>query len=926
MIMKHRLLPLVLFILIFTTGTLLASQSSSFGIYDLSCEQRVNPVGVSKPNPRFSWKISSSRRGFTQKAYQILIADSEELLKNREGNIWDSGRQKSSNSLLNPSVGAKLSSSTRYFWCVKVWGDNNESVWSSCGEFVTGVLDAHVWDGAEWIALERDSEEKTLRPGVHQPLVQSTIGDRMIGDYKLPIFRKKLSLEDKEIVSAVVNISGLGHFDLFIDGDKVGDNFLDPGWSAYDKSALYVTFDVTSKIEKGSLLGVMLGNGFYNIPRERYYKELASYGAPKVKMVLEIVYRDGSRERVVTDESWRVAKGPVGYSSIYGGEDYDASTGLCNWAQRGFDDSLWMSAVVVDSDVLLRSQESDPLYIRDRLPVVRKYQNGRGNWIFDFGQNMSGVVSLKTKGERAAELKITPGELLNSDSTVNQDATGAPYFWSYRLSGEGEEQWHPQFTYYGFRYIEVEGVDLVEELDFEALHTTNSAPEVGSFSCSNQMFNKSYELIDWSIRSNLASVITDCPHREKLGWLEVAHLMQYSMQYRYQLSSLYRKVMGDISESQTESGVVPTIVPEYVRFEGGFEDSPEWGSSGVIVPWYIYKWYGDSSLMVDYYDNMKRYVDYLSTRAKDYIVSYGLGDWFDIGPNTPGYAQLTSKGVTATAMYYYNSTIMSKVAALCGKDDDKIYYEELAAKVKEAYNREFYNEQSFNYDRNSQTANAISLYFGLVESQNVEKVYDALLDGLEKCGYALTAGDIGYRYLLRVLEDHGDSEVIYKMNRRYDVPGYGWQLAYGATSLTESWQCYGFVSNNHCMLGHLMEWFFSGLGGIGQQDSSIAFKKVKVMPQMVEGVSSASTSYDSPYGEVSCDWQKSNGSCRVKVSIPANAEGVVYLPTSDISNVVEGGRAIEDVEECSISDLHQEGYVILNVLSGDYIFDIKESF
>mgnify|MGYP000779327759 CR=1 FL=1 len=340
------------------------------------------------------------------------------------------------------------------------------------------------------------------------------------------------------------------------------------------------------------------------------------------------------------------------------------------------------------------------------------------------------------------------------------------------------------------------------------------------------------------------SVLTDCPHREKLGWLEEAHLMQYSVQYRYNLARLYEKTFNDMRSTQAANGMIPTIAPELVEFEGGFKDTPEWGSTFVISPWYIYQWYGDTRPIETYYPDMQRYIDYLSSKADNHIIAYGLGDWFDIGPESPGESQLTSNGVTATAIYYYDVTLMEKMANLLGKPDDARKYQELAARIKQAFNRTFWNPSTRTYDRNSQAANAVALYMGLTTPENRQQVFDNLIADIRGRNNALTAGDVGYRYVLRALEAGGASDVIYDMNCKYDTPGYGWQLAHGATALTESWQAYGFVSNNHFMLGHLMEWLFSGLGGIRQKEDSFGFKHIVIKPEPVGDVRDAQVSYE----------------------------------------------------------------------------------
>ena len=385
---------------------------SHFSIYEVMCEQQVEPLGIENKSPRFSWKVVSQQRAYRQSAYRILVTDIEGALAADEGTIWDSGKCFSSNSVLIPFQGRELHSATRYYWKVKVWNEaGEESVWSKQGSFVTGMMKERDWGKAQWIALEKDDPEKNLYPGIHAPLVGKMIGGRKVGGYKLPMFRKEL-LINKEVKEAIVNISGLGHFDFYVNGEKVGNHFLDPGWTNYAKTALYLTFDVTPLLKKENVLGVILGNGFYNVPRERYFKQLISFGAPKVKLVLSLKYTDGSSELVVTNRNWKVCESPITYSSIYGGEDYDARKYQSSWMNPGFNDDLWTAPVITKTEMELKVQTSAPLTVRDQLPVVRKYQNSKGNWIFDFGQNFSGIVRLKVRGYGGHKVTMKPGELL----------------------------------------------------------------------------------------------------------------------------------------------------------------------------------------------------------------------------------------------------------------------------------------------------------------------------------------------------------------------------------------------------------------------------------------------------------------------------------------------------------------------------------
>jgi len=922
------------FIILFLVPLFL-NAASSHTVFNLRCEQEETPVGLETLQPRFSWQTNATGRNFEQSAWQILVSDSPEQLQNNKGDIWDSGKVESSVSVLVPFAGKELKAGAVYYWKVRNWDKaGNYSPWSQVASFSVGLLSEKDWNGARWIALERDKKEELLPVGLHgfSSYVKKFPEGKKIGFYLLPQFRKTFTT-NKTVKRAVAYISGLGQFELFINGKKIGNNFLDPGWTKYDKCALYLTFDVTNQIQNGdNTVGVMLGNGFFNIPSERYFKVLASYGAPRLKMKLAIEYADGSMQNLVTGTDWKASASPVTYSSIYGGEDYDANREQSGWMMPGFNDKNWSKALDTNWQTKLLSQQSTPLHVRDSISPIRIFKNQKGQWVYDLGQNFSGIVRISVKASKAQYIKIWPAELLFADSTVDQRGSGSPYWFGYTPKADGrQENWQPQFTYYGFRYVAVEGAvpagksnaeGLPEIAELTGLHTCNSADEVGCFHCSKPLFNQIYELIDWAIRSNMASVLTDCPHREKLGWLEQSHLMQNSMQSRYDLSRLYAKIMNDMQSAQQADGMIPTIAPEIVHFEGGFRDTPEWGSAFIIDPWNIYQWYGDKRLIEKYYFDMQRYIDYLSSKANDHIVAYGLGDWLDLGPKSPGEAQLTSNGLSATATYYYDVTRMQKMAELLGKKDDAKKYTELGNAIKEAFNKRFWNPSKQQYEFNSQTASAMALFMELVPSENRQRVLDNLISDIRVHNNSLTTGEVGYTYLISVLQENEASNVIYDMNNIYNTPGYGWQLAHGATALTESWQGYAYLSNNHLCLGHLMGWFFSGLGGIGQADQSIAFKQIVIHPQPAGDVREAQTSYQSPHGQIVSNWKRSDKDFTLHVEIPANATASVYLPATNPENITESGILLKEANMPFRDESNK--YTVVTIGSGSYNFNVKQ--
>jgi len=892
-------------------------------VANLKCEYKGNPMGIEAASPELSWELQSSGRDVMQTAYRVLVADDAESLDKGIGNIWDSKRVNSSASIQVPYVGKPLLSAKTYYWKVMVW-DNHQhvSTWSTIQKWQMGLLTNADWAGAKWIAYAQMPDSMRMVP------FQAGKGSKGLSPANdvLPLLRKTFTIS-KPVKKATIYICGLGHFDMSLNGNKIGDHFLDPGWTQYDKQALYVPFDLTDNLVQGkNVLGVMLGNGFYYIPRDKRYRKMTgAYGYPKMICRLVVEYKDGSVSNLVSDENWKAAPGPIIFTSIYGGEDYNANLEQPGWNTANFDDTQWQNAIAVTGPPQLNAQAADPLKIMQEFTPISKTNIATGAWVYDLGQNASGIPQITVQGKKGDTVRIIPAELIHTDGSSNQTGSGKPHYYNYILKGGGPETWHPQFTYYGFRYLQVEGTvpqggsnpnQLPVMLTIKGLHTRNSAATVGSFSCSNELFNRTFKLIDWAMKSNMASVFTDCPHREKLGWLEEAHLVGSSLRYNYDIHRLALKCINDMRLAQTPDGLVPEIAPEFTKFGEPFRDSPEWGSNSIILPWYVYEWYGDKEALADSYDMMKRYIGYLGTKADHHILTEGLGDWYDQGPKAPGYSQQTPKGITATAFYYYDLDIIAKVAQLLGKTQDVAAYNALSTQVKQAYNKDFFNARTKEYGTGSQTANSISVYMGLVEPQYKAAVISNIVRELKDHDNTLTAGDIGFRYLLRALDDAGRSDVIFDMNSRSDVPGYGYQLAHGATALTESWGALPQVSNNHFMLGHIMEWFYSGLAGIRSAPGAIAMNKIEIRPEPVGDVTFAKASYESPYGIIATDWKKTNGKFELTVQIPANTIALIYLPAKPGIAITEDEKPVNRDQFLGYKD----GKALIKTGSGTYHF------
>jgi len=829
--------------------------SSHLLVDQLNCNNQINPIGV-EGIPQLTWKVVSDRNGDAVSGVEIRVDDGDAIGP-------------------DDIKALKLEPGRKYEWQVRVKDVKGRfSKWSKNAWFVTGIPD-NQWNDAKWIGYEQLPDSLKLVPGVHGS--GNNLGNLAVQRPVVPVFRKTV-VAAKKVAEAWMFVSGLGQYTIEVDGHDLTAGFMRPGWTNYAKTCLYNGYDLTGILKSGPHeIIITVGNGFFNINRERYRKMVDAWGMPMMRSVLMVRYADGSTERINSDTSWETAPSAITFTSIYGGEDYDAR----------LIQPAWKPALEVKGPGGGMKWEADyPLEIMQTFDPVKVTELADSSWVYDFGQNASGIPEIVVSAAAGETIRLTPGELIDDNGEVTQQASGGPHYYEFTSDGTSKVQWRPKFTYYGFRYVSLSGavpagqpnpdhLPVIDEIRFH--HTRNSSPAVGSFKCSNDLFNRIFTLIDWSVRSNLASVTTDCPHREKLGWLEVTHLMGNSIRYNYDIHNMYVKIIQDMIESQLDNGLVPDIAPEFVPFSGGFRDSPEWGSSAVILPWYVYSWYGDRQPMERAYPMMKRYVDYLGSKADGSIVSHGLGDWFDLGPGSPGESQLTPMALTATAIYYYDLSLLSKMATILGFKDDALVLADSAQTVRDAFNAKFYNPETHVIATGSQTAYSMPLVVGLVPDQDRAEVLKNLVKAVEADGFALTAGDVGYHYLVQALQDAGASEVIFKMNSREDVPGYGFQLKHGATALTESWPALRYVSNNHMMLGHLMEWFYTGPGGIKPAEGSVGFDKVIIDPQPVGDLTWAEASHRCIHGEIYCRWEKSAKGYNIAVRIPVGTTAEVYF-------------------------------------------------
>jgi alpha-L-rhamnosidase len=876
---------------------------------ELRCDRSAQPLAVEDAAPRLEWRLaaaSADMRGVGQSAYRVLVGSSQQMLDADQGDMWDSGRAASGESFGVAYRGKALVAEKTYFWKVMVWDKRGDAApWSAVGSWTMAPT---AWQ-AKWIAQAGTTNETA----------------------EMPLFRRQFKVKPK-LVRAMLYVSALGQGEVHLNGSKVGDAELAPSWTDYRRTVRYEAYDVTAMLRQGkNAVGVMVGNGMFNIVKtpKRYTKLVNSFGRPMVMVQMRLTYADGRSEVVASDRSWKAAAGPITFSSTYGGEDYDATKEQAGWDSAGCRGKRWKPVSVVDGPGgTLSSEVAPPIRVMKTYAPVKTTEVKPGVVVYDLGQNFAGWPEVKVRGPKGAVVKMIPGELLNEDGTVSQKSSGGPQWFSYTLKSDGVEGWHPQFSYYGFRYVQVEwtsGKGEVVSLTGDAVHT--SSPPVGEFASSNEMLNGIHHLIVMAMQNNSVSLFTDCPHREKLGWLEETHLVAPGLIFNSDLQGLFAATEKNMADAQKADGMVPTIAPEYTVFAkqgyGVFDDSPEWGSASVLAAWSAYRAYGDVGELQRDYPMMQRYMKFLEGKATAGIVSYGLGDWYDIGPGGPGFGKQTTIGVTATLMLYQDAVTMAKIARLLEKPEDATRYAALASRTGAAFNGRFWNAATGQYDKGSQTANAMPLALGLVPEAQRAQVLEHIVADIHAHNDHVTTGEIGYPYMLRALMAGGRSDVVMAMTMRKDPPSYGSQLAAGATALTEAWDANPDSSQDHFMLGGAEEWFYRGLGGIdfdlSRPDKA---ERITIRPAVVEGVGWVRCSYDSKLGKIESNWKKEDGALTMDVTVPAGETGTVWVPAADNAVVMEGASPAEKAAGVTFAG-RVKGATEYRVASGSYHFTVK---
>ena len=845
--------------------------ASSLRVTHQTCNYQEEDATVSG-TPFVGWQMESTRQDDRQTAYQIVVT------RRKDGKtICDTGRRDGSQSQ-HVALPALATCSSGYEWKVRVWDkDNVPSPWSK-GQVIRTATN---FGQAQWIGAitKRDAhipEGRWSNEVYRKDSVQQKWKDVDTLSARSIVMEKTFRAERWPATDAQLAICGLGHYIVYINGQRVGSDEFAPLWSEYNRTVYYNILDATPYIKQGeNVVSVVLGNGFYNVQRgERYSKLQASFGPPKLLLRLDITADGRESTALVSNNTWTWRPGPVTFNSIYGGESYDARLETPGMTGGNIRPEEGRKAVVVEAPRgTLVAQEAPPVRIIQRLEAAKRLtvngdsidaasrqtrrQVDPSVMVFDMGQNLSGFPEINVKGKAGQKVTILVGETLTRQGVCNQAQTGRQHFYEYTLRGNaGGETWHPAFSYYGFRYVQIEGAVMENEPNPAALPVVSglrscfvhsAARPTSAFECSNDLFTQTHRLIEMAERSNMHAVLTDCPHREKLGWLEQDHLCGPSLLDNFQMGSYIPKVMRDMADAQKANGMVPTTAPQYVSFGNLFDDSPEWGSTLIILPFMYYRHYGDSSLIEKYYEPMRRYVDYLTTRADGGIVSHGLGDWYDHGPGRAGFSKNTPVPLVATAHYIFDLQLISTAAHMTGHKADAEKYRALLEEVKNAFQKEFYHPEEGFYGTGSQASNALPVFLGLAPDN---RTMEHLKADIRQHGCRLTTGDVGNRYLFQALARNGENELLYNMLNHYDVPGYGYQIAQGATTLTEQWDPKMGASQNHFMMGQIDEWLFASLAGIGQEEGNAGMRQLVINPQLPTGLKWVKAHVETLYGKV----------------------------------------------------------------------------
>ena len=875
-------------------------------VADLSCEHTINPIGVDASAPRLSWKLTGPGRDLMQTAYSIRVATD----KNFAGKAtrWQTGKVNSTASVLLPYAGAALQSGTRYYWQVKVWdAKNQESAWSAPAYWETGLLQPGDWK-AQWIEPVQLAERQM--PGL--------------------VLRKDFSVQ-KKIASARVYVTSHGFYELYFNGKKVSDDVFTPGWTSYSKRLQYQVYDVAALLQTGAnTAGAMLADGWYR-GALAWENNWGIWGKQLGLLCqLKITFTDGSEQMVITDNSWKSTQnGPVTAAGIYDGETYDARKELKGWSNAGFDDSQWKTVVVADvSKDNLIAQQTVPVKRIQEIKPLRIFTTPKGLLVADFGQNMVGWIKLKVKGTAGSTVTIRHAEVLDKYGNFYTDnLRAAAATATYTLKGGEAETYEPRFSFFGFRYISVNGFpgELKPE-DITGVVVHSDMKPTGSFECSNALINQLQHNIQWGQKGNFVDVPTDCPQRdERLGWTGDAQAFCRTAAFNMDVSGFFTKWLKDVAADQNANGAVPFVIPDVLRNNG---TSAGWGDVSTIAPWTMYLVYGDKRILETQYPSMKAYVEYIRKKAGDSYMWKGgsvFGDWLFYKSmqqtENDGY---TNPDMIATMFYAYSSHLLAQAAAVLGKTDDVQTYNNVFEKVKEAFNRNYVTAEG-HIASESQTSYVLALHFGLLPEALRPKATGYLVADIKERGNHLSTGFLGTPYLCHVLTANGRTDVAYDLLLQQTFPSWLYPVKMGATTIWERWdgqktdstfQDVGMNSFNHYAYGAIGDWMYRVAAGI--EIGEAGYKHILIQPQPDKKLTYARASFESSYGQIASGWEMKDGKMMVKVKVPANTTATIVLPMAESDKVMESGVSLANAFKNVKQDKNN---VLIEAGSGEYSFE-----
>ncbi len=898
------------------SATIQTGLSGELSLERLTCDMLTNPLGISDNRPELSWTIQSDKNDTYQTCYEILVSDSKSLIDKNEGNVWESGAVQSDENLRIAYSGKALEPFTRYYWKVRIKDNRGElSDWSETAWFETAMLSDADWS-AKWIGDGRP---------------QFTNDEDFYKDDPMPLFRKDFTLK-KSVRSARLYISGLGYYEAFINGDKVGDRVLEPGWTAHKKEVLYSVYDITAQLRKGSnVTAVMLGNGWYNpLPirlfREYNLRDYQQTGRPVLKAEMHVTYEDGSKEVIVTDASWKTTQGPIVRNNVYLGEKYDARLEVPRWNRSGADMSRWKNAVVEQGPSgKLTPQSCPPVKIQEHVHPVDIWRTQAGTYILDMGKNFAGVASIKVKGEKGREIAIRYGENIHPDSTLNWFTTTAGHIkkmWNmdggpgapedayqedhYILKGKGNESYTPRFTFHGFRYVEIFNYPGKLTLqDVEGIRMHADLERNGTFASSNEMFNQLHEVTLRTFLSNVFSVQSDCPGREKMGYGGDMVATAESFIYNFDMSAFYRKTVNDFINDQTPSGGMREIAPfTGIAINGLGEGSGPlgWQLAFPYLQKQLYDFYGDKKILEECYPAFARQIEFIESRKINGLFHWDIGDHVALDTKADAFS--------ACCFYYEHLRLITAFAEILGKEADAKRYKKLAETARKLIVDTYLVKNTGRFANATQGAQVFALYYDL-EPKEREKTFDWLLKEYERHDWHVATGIFSCKMAFDILRMSNRNDIAYRIANQRSYPSWGYMLSEGATTLWESWEYpENGSSQNHPMFGSTEEWFYRSLLGINPLKAG--FKEIEIKPQPSGDLKWAKGSYRSVRGDIVSEWSLDNGTLSLHVEIPANTSAKVYVKAEEDTDI----NAPKEAEHLK----WENGYAVYKIPSGKYDF------